>query len=436
MTKTLGKFVVVIFFVFHLGPMAPAQTPPAASAPRLTLDEAIRTALQQHPSLRRVREAILAAEARTEQAKAGYFPQISASGFAKQGLSGASGVLGLRGLVTSPLFRDIGASAAAFQNIYDFGRTAHQVKASRWATASLKHALEARQAWVILNVKRAYYTALQQQRLVQVAEKTLAERQLTARQASAFYRAQLRSKVDLTLAEVGAAKAELELVQARDLLRTAFAELNHAMGTVGEPAYRLEEPTITVESPPALEPLLAESQQQRPELLALDAQIRADEETLGRAKSNRWPKLMALWSAGWVRFSDLSLGRLMLGAFGIDLPVFTGGRIKNEIVEADANLAQTRAAREELAQDVRVQVQRAHNELLSAIESIRANERLVAQSREVLRLAQLRYRVQLASFVELTTAEAAAASSESEYARSLYVYKVAEAVLRYATGSP
>jgi hypothetical protein len=89
--------------------------------------------------------------------------------------------------------------------------------------------------------------------------------------------------VDLTATDVGAAKAELELVQARDLLRTAFAELNHAMGIVGEPAYSLEEPTITVQSLPALESLLAESQQQRPDLLALDAQIRADEEIVERA---------------------------------------------------------------------------------------------------------------------------------------------------------
>jgi outer membrane protein len=244
----------------------------------------------------------------------------------------------------------------------------------------------------------------------------------------------LKSKVDLTLAEVGAAKAELELVQARQFLQTAFAELNHAMGIVGEPAYTLPEPTIMVAAPAELPPLLVEAQQQRPDLLALEAQSRADEELVERAKSHRWPKLMGLWSGGWVRFADLSIGRLMLGAFGIDLPIFTGGRIKNEIVEAGANLAQTRAARDELAQDIRVQVQRAHHELLSAIESIRANEQLVAQSREALRLAQLRYRVQLASFVELTTAEAAATSAEAEYARSLYAYKVVEAVLRYAAG--
>src|SRR5919109_1590737 len=84
---------------------------PAAAFRSLTLEEAIRTALAHHPSLRRAREEIAAAEARTGQVRSNYYPQVSTSGFAKQGLSGAAGALGLRGLVTSPLFRDIGSSA-------------------------------------------------------------------------------------------------------------------------------------------------------------------------------------------------------------------------------------------------------------------------------------------------------------------------------------
>jgi len=411
---------------------APSQE---AQPPRLTLDEAIRKALTEHPVLRQAREAIRGAEARTKQARSGYYPQLSFSGIAKQGLSGASGALGLRGLVTSPLFRDIGASAAAFENLYDFGRTAHQVKASQWASVSLSHALEAQQALVKLDVEQAYYTALQQQRLVKVDEQILADRQLIARQAKAFYDAQIKSKVDLSLAEVGVSNANLELVQARDRLRTAFAELNRAMGIDGEPAYTLEEPKIDVESPPTLASLLADSHR-RPELLAFDAEIKADEEIVARSRANKWPKLMALFSSGWVRFSDYSPAKLLLGAFGIDFPIFTGGRIEAEIDEAKANLARTRAARDNQAQDVRVQVQRAHNELLSAIESIRANEQLITQAREALRLARARYRVQIGSFVELTSAEAAASSAEAQYAQALYRYKIAQLTLNYVSGLP
>jgi outer membrane protein TolC len=143
---------------------------------------------------------------------------------------------------------------------------------------------------------------------------------------------------------------------------------------------------------------------------------------------------MALFSSGWVRFSDYSPGKLLLGAFGVDLPLFTGGRLENVIAEAQAHLAQTRAARDELAQDIRFQVQRAYNELLSSIEMVRANEQLITQAREALRLANVRYRVQLGSFVELTSALAAASSAEAQYAQALYKYKLAEARLNYAAG--
>jgi outer membrane protein TolC len=287
---------------------------------------------------------------------------------------------------------------------------------------------------VALNVQQAWYTALQHQRLVGVGERILTDRQLIVRQAAAFYRAEIKSKVDLTLAEVGASNANLELVEARDRLRTAFAELNYAMGIEGEPEYRLEEPMITIAAAPALAPLVAEGQQERHELLAFDAQIKADQEFVIRAEKDKWPKLLFLFSGGWVRFADPSPGKLLLGAFGVDLPLFDGGRIEAQIAESKARLAETRAARDELAQNIRFQTERAYNELLSSIESVRAHERLITQAREALRLANVRYRVQVGSFVELTSAEAAASSAEAQYAQALYKYKMAEASLNYVVG--
>jgi outer membrane protein TolC len=59
---------------------------------------------------------------------------------------------------------------------------------------------------------------------------------------------------------------------------------------------------------------------------------------------------------------------------------------------------------------------------------------LVAQAREALRLAQARYRFQLGSFVELTSAEAAASNAEAQYAQARYKYKLAEAKLNYVAG--
>jgi outer membrane protein TolC len=206
------------------------------------------------------------------------------------------------------------------------------------------------------------------------------------------------------------------------------------MGVDGQSSYTLDDPQITVAPAPALDELLVESQTKRPELAAVDAKIKSDGEIIAFYKSTKWPKFTGLFSGGLLRFSELTPGKLLLGAFGFDLPIYTGGRIKNEIVEAQANLERTHAARAELAQDIRFQVQRAYNELVSAGETVRGSEQVVRQAREALRLAQVRYRVQLGSFVELTTAETAASGAEAQYAEALYNYKVAEVRLDYVAG--
>ncbi len=406
---------------------------PAQAAP-LTLDEAVRTAIEHHPALEQSRQLIAAAQARIKEARSAFYPQITASGFAKQGLSGASNALGLRGLVTSPLFRDIGSSAAILQNVFDFGRTSHEVDADRLLSESLRYALAAQQADVVFGVERAYYKALRQQRLLGVAETITSQKQLTVRQANAFFRAQLKSRVDVTLAEVGASQAALELAKARQLMQTTFAELNAAMGVGGEPVYSLTDVNAVVESPAPVEQLVGEALRNRPELMALDAQIRAGEAFVARSRSNMRPRFSFLWSGGWVRFSEYSLSRLMLGAVGIDFPIFTGGRLKGELEEAEANLAAARAARDELIQKIRLDIYRAHEALQTAGDSVRAAEQVITQARTGLRLAQVRYGNQLGSFVELSSAEVASAQAEASFAEAGYSYKEAEADLRHATG--
>ena len=50
---------------------------PLHAAPALTLDEALTTALKNHPQIIEATENLNAAEARTGQALANYYPQIS-----------------------------------------------------------------------------------------------------------------------------------------------------------------------------------------------------------------------------------------------------------------------------------------------------------------------------------------------------------------------
>ena len=425
--------LVLLVCLFLASPLLVGDQSSQEAAP-LSLNEAINTALEHHPRMLRAQLQISRAETRAKQARSAYFPQVDAGGTAKQGLSGSGNLFGLHGLASSPEPDDMAVSVNVYQDLYDFGRANHENAARRAELLYFQESVRTEKAGVKLNVQKAYYANLKAQHLIELAEETIEERKLTLRQAEAFFRAQLRAKLDVNLARLALSRAELDLVKAQNSLEHAFADLNEAMGIEAPHTYRLQEPSVKLTPPSALESLLAEALESRPELGALQARFVAMEEWLRRAESERYPRLMGVFSGGWTRFAELAIGKLLFGGFGIKLPIFTGGRLKASIEEAQQKVEETKIAQEELIQIIRLQVTRAHSDLITTIESAKTGAQLVQQAKEALRLARVRYRMELSDFVDLTVARTSVTAAESEHARTLYDYKTVESELQYATG--
>lgn len=413
----------------------PAGGPALAQNQNLTLEEAVRQALSNDPVLRQAEHEVQAAQSRVKSARSTYFPQIDSGGIAKQGLSGSGNLFGLHGLASSPDPDDLAASGNLFQNIFDFGRTKHASSARAHEFSYLAETARAVRAGVILDVNSAFYGALSNRDLVEAARQSLEEKKLTARQTQAFYRAQLRSKVDLELAQVDLSRAELELVRAQNDLKASIIELKESMGLAGASLdYMPVKPQIDPAPPLALEDLVRFALENRPELRALEFRIQAEAEWVEKAESERFPIIMGMFSGGITRFADLTLGKLLFGGFGIRMPVFTGGRLEADIEEAKQNLAKAEAQHDQMIQEIHLRVEQAYHSLNSSIEEVEATRRLVSHAEEALRLARVRYRMDLGDFVELTAAQSALTSARADLARSLYDYKIREAELKFAAG--
>ena len=428
------KSRLVLLACLFLASPALAEGTSSRQAVPLSLGEAVDAALEHHPRMLRAQLEISRAETRTTQARSGYFPQLDAGGTAKQGLSGSGNLFGLHGLASSPQPDDMAVSVNVYQDLYDFGRTDHENAARRAELRYFQESILTEKAAVILNVHRAYYACLKAQHLIELAERTVEERNLTLRQAEAFFRAQLRSKLDVNLARVDLSQAKLDLVKIQSSLERSFADLSEAMGVDAPRSYHLQEPSVELTRPPELESLLAEASESRPELGALRARLVAVEEWVKRAEAERYPRLMGIFSGGWTRFAELTIGRLLFGGFGIRLPIFTAGRLKVSIEEAQHKVEETKIAQAELIQSIRLQVTRAYTDLTSTVQSVETGEQLVMQAEEARRLARVRYRMELSNFVDLAIAETSVTAAENERARALYDYKIAESELRYARG--
>jgi outer membrane protein len=412
--------------------------PAANEPPRLTLEQAVRTGLEKHPILQSSAFAVQSAEARVKQAQSPYYPQVGGAGIQTNGSLRSNAYLRPSGSLIQPNQSDMTVGVTASQLIYDFGQTKYRVESQRADRARFEKEAVARRADVVLGVQRTYLSVLKRQRLVQIAEQTVRERDTIKQQVETLYRNQLKSKLDLGLVQVQLSDADFAVIQARNDLSSAFAELNNAMGIEGAAVYQLQDVSVTVAQPDLLDSLLVEAQAQRPELLALKERVRTAENRIKAASSQNYPILQAVGSAGDTEhLSDrpqLQEGGWWGAGAVVSVPIFTGFLIQNQVAEATSQKREAESIYLALLQDIQLQVKENFLAIVTLNQQVRVAQEQVVITREALGLARQRYKLGLSSIVEVTQSEVAVTVAETRLAETQYNVKIAEAQLRYAVG--
>ncbi len=405
----------------------------------LGLKQAIELALEKHPLLQAANANRKAAEARTEQTRSLYYPQIYAN------VATASGAGGINPRFVTPAgsmlrqnLSQYTGGVIASQRLYDFGFTRDLVESSDLAARAFEQDVNAQRALVMVSVQRAYLNSLKQRRLVAIAEETVRERGVIRSQVETLYRQQLKSKLDLDLVEVELTNAEAALVRARNNLKASFAELNRAMGIAGPDDYVLEDVPIEVIPQQPLDTLIASSLS-HPELKRAQEQARSAEAKLRATRKQYLPTINAIASAGDFQTFDTDRAERTGGWWAasavLSFPLFTGFLIENQVREASAQQVAAEAAVSNIEQTLTQQVTNAYLDTVTFAQQIKLAEEQVKTAQEALQLARQRYKLGLGSIVEVTQSEVALTGAQTRLAEAQYDYKIAEVTLAYAAGT-
>jgi outer membrane protein len=434
--------IAMLTAVILAGGAEPVRAQPTRGGnepPRLTLDEAVRIALEKHPALQSSEFAVQSAEARVKQAQSPFYPQVAGAGVQTNGALRSNAFLRPSGSLIQPNQSDITVGMTASQLIYDFGQTKYKVESQQAERARFEKEALARRADIVLGVERAYLSVLKRKRLVQIAEQTVRERDTIKQQVDTLYRNQIKSKLDLGLVQVQLSDAEFAVIQARNDLSSAFAELNNAMGSERAPLYELEDVAVEVAPPDVLDSLLVEAKSRRPELLAVKERVRTAERRIKAASSQNYPVFQAIGSAGDTEhISDrpnLQEGGWWGAGAVVSVPFFTGFLIQNQVAEARLQKQEAESVYFALLNDVQLQVKENFLSVVTLIQQVKVAQEQVAIARESLGLARQRYKLGLSSIVEVTQSEVAVTAAETRLAETQYNAKIAEAQLRYAVGA-
>lgn len=409
------------------------QTAPAAS-PALSLPEAEASALANQPRMLAAQIRARASSQRIREARSAYFPSV---GFNATGVrvvdTGTSLAAGF--LTTSAVSDRFAYGGSLTQLVTDFGRTGALVLSARAVAQAEADEATLTRAQVRLNVRDAFYQVLGAEAVLHAAQAAQANRHLIAKQLTALSQSELRSTVDVNFAEVLASEADLDVVRAQSVVAQLRAHLTTAIGAERQTTAPLIEPAEPPPLPPAADSLLPNAQNQRADLNAAEAQQQAAQQFATAEKKLSYPTLGALGSAGQIPFHDRTLqGDYAAAGFNLNIPIFNGGLFTARRTEAELEASARSRHVQQVRLEITEQVRNSWYQADEAYRSLAVTTRLVAQSKEALRLAQARYDAGLGSIVELNEAQLNETSAEISAASANYTYLSRRAELDFAAG--
>jgi outer membrane protein TolC len=125
-----------------------------------------------------------------------------------------------------------------------------------------------------------------------------------------------------------------------------------------------------------------------------------------------------------------------LVAASVRIPVFQGGRVRGEVLQADALLRQRTAESEDLRARIDYEIRTAFLDLKSAGDRVEVARSTLDLAKQQLAQSQDRFAAGVADNIEVVQAQDALATANDNYISSLYAYNLAKVSLARAVGFP
>jgi len=429
------KRILPIIVVVLLGMAKVSAAETTNGLPILTLEAAQAIALKNHPQIAAANYRSLAAQEAVKESRAGFFP--NATLYADGVLADSQGTRILAGGLNNPSVYDRGAGGVQVsQLITDFGKTANLTASSKFRAQAAMQNADATREQIFLQVRVGYYSALEAQAVLQVAQQTVDTRQLLLDQVSVLASNQLKSELDVSFARVALGEGRLMLQQARNNSDDAMISLATTLGSREPQPFQLVESSQTNFSNLSDVSALEETAlTQRPELLSARSEREAAVRLARSERDARLPTVSALGVAGGSPDHNSHLqDDYAVGGVQLSLPLFAGGyytaRQHEAELKAQSEDEVLRSAEDDIVRDVHLAWLNVNN----ALEQLTTADELAHNAAEAFDLAQARYKIGSTSIVALSQAQLSLTSAQIADTNARYNVLIQQANLDYQTG--
>lgn len=403
---------------------------------RLTLSGAVELALSENPTIRIAEMEVARYDYVKRQTWGALLPQVSASGNytrsivkseMRGGLSfGADNTFAVQGDLSLPLFAP---------SVY---------RTLRMNDAQMAAAVESARAsriTLVAEVKKTFYNILLAEQSLAVLRESESTVQRTVDDTEVQYRNGLASEYDLLTAQVQLSNLRPTILQTENSIKLAKLQLKMYLSVPEEVELEVEGSLDAMR-----DEVLAGTDgltidlSENTELRSLELQEEVLYSSLRAANAGRLPTLAAFGTASYTGndmepFMGMGAGDdsryfwthpISVG-LQLSVPIFSGLTKMNKSRELKNQIAQISLQRDYARQQIDVQVRAALNELLTARETMFAQEKTVEQARQAYRISDARYRAGAGTILELNSAQLSHTQAQLNFSQAIYDYLSAKA---------
>ena len=416
-----------------------------------SLEELIDIAESDNPLTRIAWESAKQAAERLGMARSEYYPHLAALA-----LAGDQRAI-------EPWPKPLGAASGHFlldastlesgvelkYNVYDFGRRAGRVEASKAARLAAAATFQRTNQDVAFRVVTSYFNLITAQERLEASRQIVKTAQTTQDAAEAQLANGRATLPDVLNARAAAAQSRYDLEASIGAVDTARVVLRETIGVEPSDAIAVEQPTnlpLPAEVVESTASLVDKAKQQRPDLRAISEALRAANAQIKTAKAEYLPTIQfgafagqqALWpSTNLPGPNQLGYANESVWSVGVSAhwTIFDGGLRRHEVQMADSKRREVENARREKEDAIGREVWTAYVQFRTAVRQHEAAETLLTSASTSYDASLDAYKYGVKNLVDLVTAENQLAQARLADVQSRSAVRINAANLDYTTGN-
>ena len=326
------------------------------------------------------------------------------------------------------------------QPIYAGGSIIPKLHAGRLFLLLADETVQAAVQDVVYAAAHAYYNVLLNQHLLDISADAVRSAKAHLENVEQKRKGGIASDFDVLRAQVELSNFEAQLIQNKNAINIAKAQLLKVMGVSQESDVILSDELVYVASKFTMEQAVEIAYRSRPDLRGREFDIRLQKELLKIAKSRYLPVISGYYQNIWSKPDPHSMMQIEWGhawqtGLQATFPIFDGFAREGEIIKQKARLKQAQIDLVDSEETALFELTSARLSIENAEEFVQSQQLNLTRAKEGLRLAEVGYKEGTKTQVEMIDAQTALTTARVNYYQAIYSHVVAKLALQKAMGT-